>query len=114
MLEDDLKAALRPVDPPEGFEQRVMARLDRDGERRGPVVQRSFSSAWKAAAAGLAFASVAGIAVYNHQQQEQQRRGLEARDQLILALQITGKKLDAVRTQINSNNPTNNEAQSQQ
>ncbi len=110
MLEDDLKAALRPVDPPEGFEQRVMARLNGDGS----TVRRSFSSAWKAAAAGLAFASVAGIAVYNHKQQQEQRRGLEARDQLILALQITGKKLDAVRTQINSNNPSNNEAQSQQ
>lgn len=108
MLEDDLRAALRPVDPPEGFEQRVMARLDSGG---GPVrrpAARAFSS-WAAAAAGLAFASVAGIAVYNHQQE--QRRGLEARDQLVLALQITGKKLDAVRTQINNN--SNHEAQQQ-
>jgi hypothetical protein len=105
MLEDDLKAALRPVEPPEGFEQRVMARLDSGGgSMHRPV--RTFS-AW-AAAAGLAFASVAGIAVYNKQQE--QRRGLEARDQLILALQITGKKLDAVRKQINN---SNHEAQQQ-
>lgn len=109
MLEDDLRAALRPVEPPEGFEQRVLARLDESGgNRRGPA--RTFS-AW-AAAAGLAFASVAGIAVYNHQQQEalQRQRALDARDQLILALQITGKKLDAVRAQINS---TNHEANHQ-
>ncbi len=102
MLEDDLKAALRPVDPPAGFEQRVLARLGDPG--RGNARQHIASpgrfTAW-AAAAGMAFASIGGIAIYRHQQE--QRRGLEARDQLLLALQITGKKLDAVRNRINTN-----------
>ena len=92
MFEDDLKLALRRVDPPVGFEGRVLARLY---ERESPRPWRF--TAW-AAAAGLAFASFAGVAIYQYQQQ---RRAIEARDQLLLALRVTGQKLDAVRDRIN-------------
>jgi len=98
MLEDDLRAALRRVDPPEGFEHRVLARIER-AERPAGLAPRRFP-AW-AAAAGLAFASIAGVAVYHERQVKERERGMAARDQLVLALQITGKKLDSVRNQIN-------------
>lgn len=91
--DDDLKRVLQRVDPAPGFDQRVLARLNAPAKPR-----RQRFTAW-AAAAGLSFASLAGIAVY--QQHLEQRKGAEARDQLVLALRITGKKLDAVRNTIN-------------
>ena len=92
-FEDDLKLALRRVDPPPGFERRVFARL----AGASPPQQHRIA-AW-AVAAGLIFASFGGVAVY--QQYQQQRRALEARDQLLLALRVTGQKLDEVRNHIN-------------
>ena len=96
-FEDDLKQALRRVDPPEGFERRLFARLAaavppsaRPREHR--------VAAW-AVAAGLIFASFGGVTVYR--QYQQQRRALDARDQLLLALRVTGQKLDEVRKHIN-------------
>ena len=95
-LEDDLKQVLQQqrMDPPPGFEQRVLARLS----GKAPVA-RPFT-AW-AVAAAFVFASFAGVAIY--QQQKQERRALEARDQLLLALRVTGQKLDVVRSRINHN-----------
>jgi hypothetical protein len=104
MLEDDLRAALRPVDPPEGFEHRVLARIEQQ-KSAVAVTPRRFP-AW-AAAAGLAFASLAGVAVYHDRQVKERERGMAARDQLVLALQITGKKLDTVRNQINYSDSNN-------
>jgi hypothetical protein len=95
--DDDLKHALRRVEPPAGFDQRVLARLDQQPSRQRRTAPRF--TAW-VTAAGLSFASLAGVAIYQHQLE--QRKGMEARDQLMLALRITGKKLDAVRTTINN------------
>ena len=109
MLEDDglnsieereLKEALRRVEPREGFDQRVMARIH-GGPAKHPV--RRFT-AW-ATAAAMTCASLAGVAMYRQNLEE--RKGKEARDQLVLALRITGKKLDAVRNTINQNEEAN-------
>jgi hypothetical protein len=102
--DDDLKQALRRVEPPDGFDQRVLARLDQPSRQHRRTAPRF--TAW-VTAAGLSFASLGGIAIYQHQLE--QRKGMEARDQLMLALRITGKKLDAVRSTIN-----NEEGQKQQ
>jgi hypothetical protein len=101
--DDDLKQALRRVEPPDGFDQRVLARLEPSRQHRRTAPR---FTAW-VTAAGLSFASLGGIAIYQHQLE--QRKGMEARDQLMLALRITGKKLDAVRSTIN-----NEEGQKQQ
>jgi hypothetical protein len=92
-LENDLKDALRRVEPPAGFEQRVFARLARESSPR-----KRFTT-W-ATAAGLAFASLGGIVIY--QQQQQQRKAEEAHEKLVLALRITGQKLDVIRARINT------------
>lgn len=97
-FENDLKEALRQVDPPTGFEQRVLARLAR--ESAASTRQPSRFTAW-ATAAGFAFAALGGIAIYQHQQQ---RRAIEARDQLLLALRVTSQKLDVVRNRMNHTN----------
>ncbi|MBS1834857.1 MAG: hypothetical protein JST65_19210 [Acidobacteria bacterium] len=100
--DDDLKAAFRRVEPPPGFEQRVMARLDEDAGSRPRIKQASsgFGFAAWAGIAAMAVLSLGGISAY--QQEREQQRAMAARDQLLLALQITGKTLDSVRDQINT------------
>ena len=97
-FEDDLKQALRRVDPPEGFERRLFARLSA-AVPPPPARPREHRVAAWAVAAGLIFASFGGVTVYR--QYQQQRRALDARDQLLLALRVTGQKLDNVRNHIN-------------
>lgn len=82
-LEDRLRKALRPVDPEEGFAERVMARIE-------PVsVSKRGRRVWLPAA--LAASALLGVVLW---QADRERRGLEARRQLIEALHITGEKLD--------------------
>lgn len=99
-FENDLKEALRQVDPPPGFEQRVLSKLadQKRLARESSVSGRpSRFTAW-ATAAGLAFASLGGVAIYQYQQQQ---RAIKARDQLLLALRVTSQKLDVIRARIN-------------
>jgi hypothetical protein len=94
-LEQQLREALQPVDPDEGFEQRVMSRIAREPARPRRKVTR-----WMAI--GLA-ASVGCAAVLGtHQWQlHRERQGLEARRQLIEALRVTGEKLDVAYQAVN-------------
>jgi hypothetical protein len=99
-FEKQLRDALRPVDPDEGFEQRVMARVANESRRSRVKVTR-----W---VAGFAMAaSVAGIAILGAQQWQERREqaGLEARRQLLEALRVTGEKLDVVYQAVNREEP---------
>jgi len=99
-FEQQLRDALRPVDPDEGFEGRVMARVASEPQRSRSKVTR-----W---AAGLALAaSVTGVAILGaHQWQERrEQQGLEARRQLLEALQLTGEKLDVAYQAVNRKSP---------
>jgi hypothetical protein len=94
-LEQQLREALQPVDPDEGFEQRVMSRIAREPARPRRKVTR-----WTAIglAASVGFAAVLGT----HQWQlHRERQGLEARRQLIEALRVTGEKLDVAYQAVN-------------
>ena len=99
-FERQLQDALRPVDPEEGFGQRVMARVAREPARARAKVTR-----WAAAlalAASVAFAAVLGT----HQWQERrEQQGLEARRQLLEALRLTGEKLDVAYQAVNRESP---------
>jgi hypothetical protein len=101
-LEDQLRKALRPVDPDKGFADRVMSRIGSAppaGSRRWlPDRLRS----WPAA---LAASVVLGIALVYAWQVERERRGLEARRQLLEALHITGEKLDLVYREVRRESP---------
>jgi hypothetical protein len=94
-FEQQLREALRPVEPDEGFEQRVMAGVAREGSRSRAKVTRWVSVGL---AASVAFAAIIGT----HQWQERrEREGLEARRQLLEALQLTGEKLDVAYQAVN-------------
>lgn len=93
-LDKDLRNALRPVDPGEHFARGVLARVASDGaSRRGRVPWR-----WQWAAS-VAIVVLGTLGVY--QWQVRRAQGLEARRQLIEALQVTGEKLDLADRAVN-------------
>jgi len=89
-LEQQLREALRRVDPAEGFAERVQARIER--ERLRPQRPRPALYRWAPQALAAALL-MAALGLYGwHAQRE--RQGLEARQQLLEALRVTGQKLD--------------------
>jgi hypothetical protein len=95
-LERELKKALRRVDPPAGFAERVLARA---ANQRKPTAQPSawfegFDLRW-ATTCALCAALAWGLA-YHH---EREKRGEQAKERLMLALRITSSKLQ-MATQI--------------
>jgi hypothetical protein len=98
-FEQQLREALRPVDPDEGFDQRVMARIAREGSRRRTNVTRWVSVAL---AASVVFAAVLGT---HEWQVRREQEGLEARKQLLEALRLTGEKLDLAYQAVNREAP---------
>lgn len=86
-LEDDLRRALRHEAAPAGFAARVMAKT-----RVVPIWRRPL--VWSIAA-GLLVAAVPGG--YEYRRHE---RGIEARDQLLLALSITKVRLEQTKEKI--------------
>ncbi len=93
-LDKQLRDALRPVDPGEQFAHGVLSRVASD-----PVPHRGrVSWRWQWAAA-LAVVVLGTLGVY--QWQLRRAQGLEARRQLIEALQVTGEKLDLADRAVN-------------
>lgn len=87
-LEKQLREALRRVDPPPGFASRVSARMQSKQRRHWlPAHYR-----WMPAA--LAASLVLSLIVVYGWQWRREQQGLEARQQLIEALRLTGEKLD--------------------
>ena len=99
-LDDDLRAALRPVDPGERFTQSVLARVAEESTRspRGP---RLHTTTLRWASVALSISLVIGILVAHRWQVRRTERGLEARKELIQALQLTGEKLDLAYRVVN-------------
>jgi hypothetical protein len=90
-FEDQLRKALRPVDPEAGFAERVLARIEATPAARS---RRWLPERFRGLPAALAASVVMGMVLVYGWHVDRERRGLEARRQLIQALQITGEKLD--------------------
>jgi len=105
-FERGLRGALRPVDPPSGFADRVLERLDRQSvvpvEPRvwRPRV-RALQRHWYSGVALAASVVLAVVAVNQLQDERSEREGLEARRQLIEALRVTSEKLDLAYEAVN-------------
>lgn len=104
-VEDKLRRALRPIDPPPGFAERVMRALpdQRPMATVTPIdVVRSTprASLWRrvstpaALAASLVVAVLLGQHVAVQQAEKERRAGLAARQELMQALRLTSQKLD--------------------
>lgn len=90
-FEDQLRKSLRPVDPEEGFAGRVMSRIE---SAPAPQVRRGLPERFRKWPVALAASLVMGVAFIYAWQLDRERRGADARRQLIEALHITGQKLD--------------------
>jgi hypothetical protein len=97
-LDNDLKQVLARRRPPAGFSARVMARIDRESSAR----TQGSAPRWIpwAVAAALLLSSSGGVGLYR--QHQQRVRAEQARDQLLLALHVTGAQLDHVRAKVRS------------
>lgn len=115
-IENDLRRALRPVEPPAGFAERVMRALP---ERQLPaptvplaVVQATpRTAAWgrfsvpAALAASLVVAVFVGQRVAYQRELREQRAGLAASRELMQALRVTSQKLDVAYEAVHSPPP---------
>jgi hypothetical protein len=100
-LDDELRGAVRRVDPPQGFADRVRQRIH--GERRLPRHQPSRATGavrW-ALAATLVVAAGSGL-WYRAERTEQRRmQGEEAKRQVLLSLSLAGSKLKTIEMKVN-------------
>jgi hypothetical protein len=87
-LEEELKNALNRKEPSEGFDARVKQAVEKP-----KVVQMPRPRRWLAAAAAVIVLAGAGEGYRWH-------RGQVAKDQVMLAMRITGGKLSRVQIQI--------------
>jgi hypothetical protein len=94
-LESQLRAALRPVEPPKDLSRKVLAGLE--AARGQPRVAHRFSvrdTPWWLSV-GLAASLLIALGLYTRIQQERETAaGLEARREVIQALRLTHQKLD--------------------
>ena len=104
-FENELRRALRRVDPPAGFAERVMRALpdQRPTAAVTPIdVVRTSprASFWRrvstpaALAASLLVAVLLGQHMANEHAEQERRAGLAARQELMQALRLTSQKLD--------------------
>jgi hypothetical protein len=93
-FEEQLRAALQRKDPPEGFADRVLLRVQRK-RRWGSQPPRR----WLAAAALLFITS--GSLFYWRREQRIQAEGERARAELVQALQISSEKLNLALKRLN-------------
>lgn len=117
-LDDELRTALKRREPPPGFTQRVMARVEQLTEERERTASKPARAGWPATPwswfgrkVSLSFGAVAamtavvllavGVTLWQQHRIEQERRqGEAARAQLIEALRVTSAKLNHVRTKV--------------
>jgi AcrR family transcriptional regulator len=95
-LEEQLRGALRSVDPGKEFAQSVMSRIESEPRAR-PSRPPGFQ--WLSAATLVAV--VLGVFITHEWHARREQQGFEAREQLIEALRVTGEKLDLAYRVVN-------------
>jgi hypothetical protein len=101
-VDDELRRALRRVEPPPGFAERVLQRADERGpDREGDAIRHMSGGAmirW-ATAAALAVAVTGGV--WHLAEQRRQAQGEDARRQVLIGLRIASSKLQFVQLKVN-------------
>jgi hypothetical protein len=96
-LDDELRGALRPVDPGEDFAQHVQLRIAQDSRQS----RRPAKARYQWLPVALAASVVLGFLISHDWQMRREQQGLEARRQLIEALRVTSAKLDLAYRVVN-------------
>ena len=101
-IDRQLKQALRRCEPSAGFANRVLAQLAEDRPQTVPVKARLFHlPIFRWAVAAIVLISVGiGLAYRAHERQVEEARALAARQQVMIALRITGNKLRLARQRV--------------
>lgn len=98
-FEQELRQALERRPAPPTLKRSVMDERARRARQRMRLVQPMHS--WMRIAASLLIVAIlAGTAEWGIQRQQERRRGEEARRQVMIALRITGRELNQVRTRL--------------
>jgi hypothetical protein len=103
-FEQELRQSLERRPAPPGLKRKIMAERGRLRTER----IRSRTVIWQRLAASLALAAVVGGGVA-WREREQERKGEEARRQVMIALRITGHALHTVKTQLAGHHRSNGE-----
>jgi hypothetical protein len=98
-LENNLRRALRPVDPGDEFTRRVMQQVSRDNQPRRWFPTGRRTAATVAALAASVVLLIAGALVWK---QRHEAAGLAARAQVLEALRVTSDKLDLAYRLVNT------------
>lgn len=105
-LEKSLRSALRPVDPGEEFTHGVLARIDEEKSHRSASSPMRYAHAarltFRRASVTLALVVTAGLFTAHQWQAHRTQQGLEARRQLVQALQVTAENLDIAYRMVNN------------
>ena len=115
-LEDALKNALRREEVPDGFAERVMARVAQQETAARGVRQASWFGFFSqpllrwAAFATVTASLVAGAVHYRTVQREREQ-GEAAKQRLMLALRIAGSKLQLAKAKVNEINQPQTDGQ---
>ena len=101
-IEEQLKRALRACEPPDGFIGRVLARAEQE---RCQIAPRFSWKRWRvpslrwAAVAALVAIAVTGIG-YDVRERQEEAEARAAKQQVMLALRITGSKLRVAKQKV--------------
>jgi hypothetical protein len=105
MLEQDLRAGLQAMPAPEGFADRVLARVDALPQNAPvPWPLRTIRNPLVRGAIAATLLLSVGVGGYFEQKRERQIAGEHARQQVLLALRITSATLQDVRNKVDSDN----------
>lgn len=98
-FDDELKAALKRREPPKGFAERVLARAQSPAVRRRPSRRAwlVWLTPWPRQAWVTAGVVAGMLLVTSGVQYQRQRQGELAKQQVMLALEIAGSKINYVQ-----------------
>ena len=110
-LEQELRASLRARPAPDGFADRVLARVDAlPHHEPAPWPVRTIRNPGVRGAIAATLLLAVGVGGYFEHQRERQIAGEHARQQVLLALRITSSTLQDVRNKVDGNNVNQKDA----
>lgn len=103
-MEEELRRALQRTEPPDGFADRVLARLPQRRSGFSWLAPFGLSRSWApAAAAALVVVVGAGSWGYHRIEQHRQQQAAQVKAELFYALELTSAKLQATRAKLLKN-----------
>jgi hypothetical protein len=111
MFEQELRTSLQARPAPEGFVDRVLTRMDAlPHHEPAPWPVRTIRNPLVRGAIAATLLLSVGVGGYFEHQRERQIAGEHARQQVLLALRITGSTLQDVRNKVDGNNASQQDA----